>query len=425
MSRYLFVVPPLSGHVNPAAEVAAELTSRGHTVAWAGRPGIIGRLVGEEAEVYVCAGPDGLHGRPPELRGVAALQFLWRDFFVPLADAMADGVTAAVDHFRPDVVVSDQQALAGALVAERLGVPYATSATTSAELTDSLGGMPSVAAWLTELLTGARARLGDPAATGDPRFSPYLTLAFTTPEFLGAAHQPRQGVRFVGPALPGRPGYGDFPWEWLGRQPDAALVLVTLGTVNQDAGARFLAETAAALRERSDRLRAVVADPGGALASADPGPTVLVRPFVPQRALLGHVSAVICHAGHNTVAETLWHGVPLVVAPIRDDQPVVARQVVDAGAGVRLRFGRAGRAQIGAALDTVLTEPRHHEAARRLRASFHRAGGAGAAAEHLEELARHPTRHPTAAPGRPAPAPAPPGRAPRAQEEGTPHGSDQ
>lgn len=42
------------------------------------------------------------------------------------------------------------------------------------------------------------------------------------------------------------------------------------------------------------------------------------------------------------MCEALWHAVPLVVAPIRDDQPVVAGQVTDAGAGVRVRFGRGG-----------------------------------------------------------------------------------
>jgi UDP:flavonoid glycosyltransferase YjiC (YdhE family) len=50
------------------------------------------------------------------------------------------------------------------------------------------------------------------------------------------------------------------------------------------------------------------------------------------------MSAVVCHGGHNTVCEAVAHGVPLVVTPIRDDQPIIARQVADAGAGIRLHF---------------------------------------------------------------------------------------
>jgi len=62
-------------------------------------------------------------------------------------------------------------------------------------------------------------------------------------------------------------------------------------------------------------------------------PHILFAEHVPQLALLPHMSAVVCHGGHNTVCEAFAHGVPLVVTPIRDDQPIIARQVADAGAG--------------------------------------------------------------------------------------------
>jgi UDP:flavonoid glycosyltransferase YjiC (YdhE family) len=103
--------------------------------------------------------------------------------------------------------------------------------------------------------------------------------------------------------------------------------------------------------------------------------------------LLPRVDAVLCHAGHNTVCEALWHGLPLVVAPIRDDQPIVAAQVVAAGAGIRLRFGRSGADRIAAAVEEVLTEPSYRRAAETVATSFHAAGGSTAAAGHLEQLA--------------------------------------
>ncbi|MBY8850868.1 glycosyltransferase, partial [Saccharothrix sp. MB29] len=199
MSRFLFVVPPLVGHVNPLAAVAAELTARGHDVAWAGHAELLRRLLGPGARVHDCALPptDLLH-RPPELTGPAAFRFLWRDFFVPLADAMAPDVAAAVERERPDLVVADQHAVAGSLVAERLGVPCATSASTSAELVDPLAGLPKVAAWLTDLLTDLRRRIGDPAAAHDPRHPPAGVVAVTTPARVGGRPQPARGRR-VGP----------------------------------------------------------------------------------------------------------------------------------------------------------------------------------------------------------------------------------
>jgi MGT family glycosyltransferase len=127
----------------------------------------------------------------------------------------------------------------------------------------------------------------------------------------------------------------------------------------------------------------VVAPPG--LLDAIPD-HVLVREFVPQLDLLPHLDAVISHAGHNTVCETLAHGLPLVLAPIRDDQPVIAGQVAAAGAGIRVHFGRVGPTELRAALTTVLDDPIYRVAARGIQASFTAAGGAPAAADHLEKL---------------------------------------
>ncbi|MGC0314868.1 glycosyltransferase [Kitasatospora acidiphila] len=384
MSRFLFVVPPLVGHVNPAVGVAAELAARGHRIAWAGLPEVIGPLAGPTAEVFRCsAGPDGQTAvRPPDLRGPAALKFLWDGFLAPLAEAMAPGVATAVQRFAPDLLVVDQQAVAGALVAERLGLPWATSATTSAEFTGALDGMPLVAAWIRDRLAELRDRVGDPGATGDPRFSPHLVLAFTTPELAGGSVA--GPVRFVGPSITARPTTAPFPWDWL--DPARATVLVTLGTANTDAGNAFLTAARQALRERADHLQGVLVDPGGVLGDPAPDRDLLVARAVPQLELLARTALVVCHAGHNTVCEALWHGVPLVVAPIRDDQPVVAAQVAAAGAGLRVRFGRTDAARLGQALDTVLGHPAYRTAAHRIGDSFRAAGGAAAAATQLEQL---------------------------------------
>ncbi|MFD7611511.1 glycosyltransferase [Streptomyces sp. NPDC059828] len=403
MSRYLFVVPPLVGHINPLVGVAAELADRGHQVAWAGQPDVVHRLAGQDARVFPspASWTDGVP-RPADIRGPEALRFLWERFLVPLADAMAEGVRGAVEVFRPDVVVADQQAVAGGLVAERLGMRWATSATTSAEFADVLSAMPKVAAWNDALLDELRRRIGAPDGTADPRFSPHLVLAFTTEELAGPPARGGDRIRWVGPSLTARPSPAGFPWEWL--DPGRATVLVTLGTANTDVGRRFLTECAAALRARADRMQAVIVDPEGVLGTGSPrgdaahrgedtrdaqqDKDLLAVPVVPQLALLGHVDAVVCHAGHNTVCESLWHGVPLVVAPIRDDQPVIAAQVADAGAGVRVRFGRATEARVGAAIDAVLYAPGYRAAARAIGSAFRSAGGAAAAAAHLEQLAR-------------------------------------
>jgi UDP:flavonoid glycosyltransferase YjiC (YdhE family) len=102
--------------------------------------------------------------------------------------------------------------------------------------------------------------------------------------------------------------------------------------------------------------------------------------------LLPHLDAVVCHGGHNTVCEALAHGLPLVVAPIRDDQPAVAAQVEAARAGVRVRFHRAGPDDLRAAMEAVLGDRALRAGADRIRQSFAAAGGPPEAVARLEQL---------------------------------------
>ena len=185
------------------------------------------------------------------------------------------------------------------------------------------------------------------------------------------------------PRSPSGPGDPPFPSELLDGRP---LVVTALGTLNGAVGGRFLTVCAEALLSLRGRVQAVIADPTDVLRGAAP-PDVITRPYLPLLPLLRRASVVICHAGHNTVCESLAHGVPLIVAPVRDDQPVVASQVTDAGAGIRVRFAHADADAIRRAVVSVLDEPGFAASARAVKASFDAAGSATAAADHLVALA--------------------------------------
>ncbi len=327
----------------------------------------------------------GIQARSQGLRGAAAFRFLWEDFLIPLATDMVPGVDAAVEAFRPDVLVVDQQALAGALVARRRLLPWATSATTSAELTDPFALMPKLADWATFCLLEFQRAFGIPEADarrGDLRFSDHLVLAFTTEALVGSVDEFGDQYAFVGPSIGVRRAAADFPFEWL--DVNRRLVLASLGTVSRDSGERFFHSVVEAVAPLGESLQVVLVAPPDVVP--EPPEHVLVREFVPQLDLIAQADAVISHAGHNTVCESLAHGVPLVVAPIRDDQPIIAQQVVDAGAGVRVRYGRVGAAELRAALLDVLDDRTYRTAAQRVGASFRAAGGAATAADRLEKL---------------------------------------
>ncbi len=392
MSHFLFVVPPLAGHVNPTIAVGRELAARGHDVAWAGPREVVADLLPAGARFLPVGDPlpAGVlavtRGEVDHLRGTAAVKHLVAEFLVPLNEAMLPGVRAAVDGFAPDVLVVDQQALAGVAVARSRGLPWATSASTSATLHDGLEVLPRLKDWADGLqrdfLRSAGVD-GEAAATMEIRFSPHLVLVFSTEAFVGRSGFPDH-YAFVGPSIGSRRDDAPFDWDWLdgGGDDDRPVVLVSLGTLNTHNGGPFFRKAAAALASLG--VRGIVVAPPDLLGDAPPG--VLVTPRVPQLALMPRVAGVVCHGGHNTVCEALAHGVPLVVAPIRDDQPTIADQVVAAGAGLRVKFGRVTAEGLRDAIGTILTDPAIRAGAARVRDSFATAGGAAAAATDLERL---------------------------------------
>ena len=99
--------------------------------------------------------------------------------------------------------------------------------------------------------------------------------------------------------------------------------------------------------------------------------------------MLGEASVFLTHCGMNSVSESIWCGVPMVLAPQQSEE-AVARRAAELGAGLRLE--RRGPAAIRAAVEQVLGHrERYRQAIAPLAAGFRAAGGAARAAEKIEE----------------------------------------
>ena len=389
MARFLFVVPPFTGHINPTVAVGAELTRRGHEVAWTGVEGVTETLLGPGATFISAVAPEvakyvaSVGERRDEARGASAFKFLMEEVLLPLADHMVEGVDAAVERFSPDVLVADQQALAGAVVGRRRDMIWVTSATTSAELVDPLAAFPKVAEAMHQMRVELQLRHGiapQIAAQGDLRLSKHLVVAYTVEELTGVleGEAAKVPVAFVGPAVGDRPQSEPFAFERLSEH--GPNVLVSLGTLNAEVGERFWGAASEAFA-RHPQWTGIFVAPDEMVAN--PPANVIVAQRIPQYEVLKHVHGVVSHAGHNTVCESLSQGLALVLAPIRDDQPVVADQVVRAGAGVRVKFARIRSEHLEEAIEQVLTNEELKANAQRIGTALNKAGGAVAAADAL------------------------------------------
>ncbi|MGI5208177.1 glycosyltransferase [Spirillospora sp. CA-108201] len=377
--RFLFAVPPLAGHVAAVAAVAAELVRRGHKVAWTGHRATLEPRLRSRARIFSALGDeDAARLLDDRLRacGPADPRF-WEEFLVPLGHAMMPGVETAIDRFRPDAVVADQLALAAPVAARRREIPWATAAATPAEFTRPLAGRPEDERRVRERIGGLQLDHGIDDLL-DLRFSDHLVLVFATGALLGDVSFFPDHFAFVGP-VPGRPAPSAFPWDRLDGRP---AVLVALDTAGDASRERFLRVAAEAVRELD--VQAVFVAPPGAVGAAPPN--VLVRGQVPRPKILERMSAVVCDGGYGAVCESLARGLPLVAAPIRDDQPIIAGLLEKAGAGTAVPFDGVRPDALRAAITAVLADGPHRAAAARVQDSFAAAGGAAEAADRLEKL---------------------------------------
>ena len=87
-----------------------------------------------------------------------------------------------------------------------------------------------------------------------------------------------------------------------------------------------------------------------------PGIPIVVS-YAPQVALLRRAALVITHGGLNTTLESLSEGLPLVVAPITNDQPGIAARVAHLGVGEFILVQKLTTATLRQVVQRVLTTP--------------------------------------------------------------------
>jgi zeaxanthin glucosyltransferase len=379
VARFLFVVVPVVARLWPAVAIGDAIAAQGHDVAWCGPESVLRPLVGPDVTIF----PTGKRSyREIAHMGIAAVRELWDEYVLPLNCFIQCPVDRAVADYRPDVVLADQYALAGALAAYKHGTAWASLCAGILELTPPAGD-PGLQDWVRSKLAQAWETAGLPADDRlDLRFSPYLVIATTTRALTGTAPMPEHCV-LAGAVLGSRRTDPGFSWDWW--DPGRRHVLVTAGTLSAHLVHGFSARMMAALEPMAGRVQVVLN--AAADTMPDPPPHVLVAPRVPMLDLMPRLDAVICQAGQSTVNEALAHGVPLVLAPIRLHERTVAEQVTRAGAGITVSFSEATPAQLAAAVTAVLDEPGYRARARRISEEFSAAGGTGAAAAHLVALA--------------------------------------
>lgn len=261
-----------------------------------------------------------------------------------------------VERWQPDVIVRESCEFAGALAAERHGIPHARVVLGSNTVEEYLLTRAAPA------LEPLRAELGlEPDPDGRIlRDSLYMTMAPGALEDrrVPAVHRFRDDRRATRTESGGDP-----------------LVYVSFGTV---AGGKLDDVHRLALDALADLPVRVLLTTGAAFDAADLGPlpaNARVESWVDEDDVLPGAAAMVAHGGYGSTLRALTHGVPQVVVPLfAADQWLNGRTVAALGAGMTLEDTRAAFAPPGPAVVEALPQavmrmieqPAHREVARRV-----------------------------------------------------------
>ena len=105
---------------------------------------------------------------------------------------------------------------------------------------------------------------------------------------------------------------------------------------------------------------------------------------VDQIAVLQQADVFVSHCGMNSVNESLYFGVPLVMLPQTTEQSGVAERVSQLGAGIKLR--KADAPSIANAINIIFTESSYAQNAATVAEGFRKCSGAKGAADKILQV---------------------------------------
>ncbi|HEV2121213.1 MAG TPA: nucleotide disphospho-sugar-binding domain-containing protein, partial [Chloroflexota bacterium] len=287
-------------------------------------------------------------------------------------------------EWRPDLIVREDMELAGAVVAERLGLPHA------AVQVIMRGRPPARLAPLLEGLQELRRALGLPPDPDGAALHRHLLLWPCPASLRHPAALVPPTVRAVRPVPFDRSGDELLP-TWVDALPpreERPRVYATLGTASLTRASQVYKTILAAVHDAPVSLVLTLGRDGNPAEYGPQPPHVRIEPYVPQTLLLPHCDAVLFHGGSGTLVAALDHGLPMVVIPFSADQPQNAEAVVGAGAGVALERETLTPDALCSAVLEVLREPRYQVRAETLRQEMHALPDPEEAAGWLEQLRR-------------------------------------
>lgn len=390
MSKIVFFCIPAHGHTNPTLGVVRELISRGHQVFYYSYNMMREKIEATGATFVSCDEYDQEQRLDAKdaVRVGKDLAFSTQ-ILVDTTLALDDTVCEHMRELNPDCIVADSMAVWGKAVALKLGIPFVSSTTTFAFnqysakiMKQSLRQMFGMIFSMTKINKNIK-RLqekGYPVKSvldiiqNDNNTD---TIVYTYPEFQPCSETFSDKYVFVGPSIR--------PIENIFEKKSDKLIYISMGTVINDS-TEFYKKCIEALANKKYQ---VIMSVGNLINIEDLGAVpynITISRFVDQIAVLSQADVFLTHCGMNSVNESLYYKVPLVMYPQTSEQDGVATRVEQLGAGIRLKYVNAK--SIKETIENVLHTKSYYEQAAKISERFHKCTGVKGAADKIEQMCK-------------------------------------
>ena len=385
MSKIVFFCIPAHGHTNPTLGVVRELISRGHKV-WYYSYNIMREKIESAGATFISCDDYDTEQRlsaKDSTRVGKDLVFSTK-ILVETTLALDDKVCKDMEELKPDCIVADSMALWGKAVALKLGIPFVSSTTTFAFNQHSARIMKQGLKDLFKMMisipktTKQIKRLQDKGypvksildiiASDDNTH----TIVYTSSEFQPCSETFSEKYAFVGPSIRSAN-------EEIEKKRDK-LIYISMGTVNNDM-MPFYKACISALRDTDYQ---VIMSVGNLVSIEDFGElpeNISVFSHVDQIAVLKKADVFVSHCGMNSVSESLYFEVPLVMLPQTSEQKGVAERVSQLGAGIKV--DKLDGVSVMTAINKILSIDTYKQNAKKIAEGFKNSSGAKGAADKI------------------------------------------
>ncbi len=396
MKRILFTVIPEKGHINPYIGVAKHLIAKGYEIGFYSFHDISAQLEAAGLNCFIGEfSPKPLIDRnsgeifAENVRNADWLQNWIKGLLIDNAYSSVSTIQQIIQQFKPDIVITDPMIYSAAIAATLENMTWiAISNSLNPVLKDTIESeLLDTVQWLSPSRAELFKQYGmEIQCSGCDMISPYLNIAFTASELVG---NPVLNVELVGPSIPEGFRGDESPFQWDKLSKDYPIVYMSLGSqiYHQPKMFKTIFE---AVRDQSVQLVATVSDLLHTNTLGDIPSNVLLTEYTPQLQLLPKVSVMITHGGANSVMESIYYGVPMLITPICNDQFHQAYFIEEQNIGIHLNIDDATAEQCWNALSHLLTCSEISENIKRVSQSYQQDGALNAASL-IENLLKQET----------------------------------